>query len=247
MSDLDNQESCNSIDILAAQLCEHLRQCSCVPMDWCVEVKAEELSVNQSIVPKDVAESFSDVSLLSWDELSKVVHECRACRLCETRKNVVFGIGRNDSPCIAFVGEGPGADEDLKGEPFVGKAGELLTAAITKGLKLQRSDVFITNIVKCRPPDNRAPLPDEVKACLPYLHRQLAIIKPKVIVTLGNPALQAMTGLSCGITKVRGQWQMWNDIRLMPTFHPAYILRSPSAKRPFWEDLRKVMVEVGLS
>lgn len=252
MDCVNTDESNDSLEELATQLCTHLRGCSGLPIDWCVQAPVVDSNVLDSTDTKikiEVASSESSerVSLLNWNELTKVVHECRACRLCETRNNVVFGVGRHESPSIAFVGEGPGADEDLKGEPFVGKAGELLTAAITKGLKLQRSDVFITNIVKCRPPNNRTPLPDEVQACLPYLRRQLSIIQPKVIVTLGNPALQAMTGLTCGITKVRGQWQMWDSIRLMPTFHPAYILRNPSAKRPFWEDLQLVMAEIGLN
>jgi uracil-DNA glycosylase family 4 len=132
------------------------------------------------------------------------------------------------------------------GEPFVGKAGELLTAAITKGLKLAREEVYICNVVKCRPPDNRNPLPDEIAQCRGYLEAQLRMIRPNVIVTLGGPAMQVLTGEEGGITKLRGRWKSWNEIPLMPTFHPAYILRNPSAKREFWDDLQLVMQQLGI-
>jgi DNA polymerase len=168
------------------------------------------------------------------------------CRLAETRTKVVFGAGKTQSPLIAFVGEGPGADEDRQGEPFVGKAGQLLTAAITKGLGLRREDVYIANVVKCRPPNNRTPLEDEVQSCIPYLFQQLELLQPRVIVTLGQPAQLALSGVKMGITKLRGNWQEWRGIKLMPTFHPAYILRNPAVKRQFWEDLQEVMREVGL-
>lgn len=180
-------------------------------------------------------------------ELRQTALQCQQCRLCEGRKNVVFGTGKTRAPLIAFVGEGPGADEDRLGEPFVGKAGHLLDAAITKGLGLTREDVYICNIVKCRPPKNRAPLPDEVDSCVPFLYKQLELVAPQVIVTLGSPAQKALSGKSEGITKLRGRWLEWRGIRLMPTFHPAYILRNADAKRPFWEDLQEVMKVVGLS
>ncbi|HQH27315.1 MAG TPA: uracil-DNA glycosylase, partial [Oligoflexia bacterium] len=150
------------------------------------------------------------------------------------------------NPPIVFVGEGPGADEDRIGEPFVGKAGALLTAAITKGLGLRREDVYICNVVKCRPPGNRTPAPDEAKACTPYLFRQLELLQPKVIVALGSPAQMALCGEPGGITRLRGKWLSWRGVRVMPTFHPAYLLRNPAAKRDFWEDLQAVMAEVGL-
>ena len=171
---------------------------------------------------------------------------CTKCRLSETRQNVVFGVGQTNCPPVAFVGEGPGADEDRQGEPFVGRAGALLTAAITKGMKLKREDVYICNVIKCRAPQNRAPLPDEVAACSPYLFRQLELIRPQVIVTLGSPAQKALTGIDQGITKLRGKWLEWRGIKVMPTFHPAYILRNVSAKRPFWEDLQEVLRELGM-
>lgn len=182
-----------------------------------------------------------DYSKLGMDQLREIALGCVKCRLCEERNKVVFGVGKIDSPALVFVGEGPGADEDRIGEPFVGKAGQLLTAAITKGMGLRREDVYIANVVKCRPPGNRAPLPDETAACTPYLYRQLEIIRPKVIVTLGQPAQLALSGVNVGITKLRGNWQNWRGVPLMPTFHPAYILRSPSAKKDFWADLQAVM------
>ena len=180
------------------------------------------------------------------DRLRDEALGCKRCRLCETRNKVVFGVGNINSPLIAFVGEGPGADEDRIGEPFVGRAGELLTAAITKGLGLERKDVYIANVVKCRPPQNRAPLPDETEACTQFLFRQLELIQPRVIVTLGQPAQLALSGVNLGITKLRGQWQSWRGIKLMPTFHPAYLLRNPPAKKEFWEDLKAVMAVLGI-
>lgn len=183
---------------------------------------------------------------MDLNQLMADAQACRRCRLCETRNKVVFGIGKTTRPLIVFVGEGPGADEDRQGEPFVGKAGQLLTAAITKGLGLRREDVFICNVVKCRPPENRTPMVDEVEACSPFLFRQLELIAPSVIVTLGAPAQTALTGNLGGITKIRGKWLEWRGVPVMPTFHPAYILRNPAAKKPFWEDLQVVMEKVGL-
>ena len=183
---------------------------------------------------------------MSWEALESEAKGCRRCRLCETRTNVVFGDGLREQPAVAFVGEGPGAEEDSQGLPFVGRAGELLTAAITKGMGLRRSDVYIANVVKCRPPENRAPLPDESENCLPFLFRQLELLQPRVIVTLGGPAQKAIVGKDQGITKLRGQWQDWRGIRVMPTLHPAYILRNPAAKRDFWSDIQSVMKELGI-
>ncbi len=184
-------------------------------------------------------------SMQELDVLRIEAETCKKCRLCEGRNKVVFGVG-NSKPRLVFVGEGPGKDEDLQGEPFVGKAGQLLTAAIEKGMKLNRSDVYICNIVKCRPPENRTPLPDEVQACLPYLTKQLELLNPEVIVALGGPAQSALCGVEGGITKLRGNWLKWNEIPVMPTFHPAYILRNPPAKKEFWEDLKQVMEFLGI-
>ena len=180
------------------------------------------------------------------EALQREASICLKCPLHEGRRNVVFGVGNVVSPPIAFVGEGPGADEDRLGEPFVGRAGALLTAAITKGIGLRREDVYICNVVKCRPPGNRTPLPDEVASCNPYLVRQLELVRPRVIVTLGALAQRVLTGREGGITRLRGKWVSWQGVPLMPTFHPAYLLRNPSAKKQFWEDLQEVMRELGM-
>ncbi|MCB0324706.1 MAG: uracil-DNA glycosylase [Bdellovibrionales bacterium] len=181
----------------------------------------------------------------AWERLGSAVSGCTKCRLSETRCNTVFGVG-NRNARLVFVGEGPGADEDRLGEPFVGKAGALLTAAIEKGMGLRRDDVYICNVVKCRPPQNRTPLPDETASCVPYLYEQLEHIRPEVIVALGGPAQQALSAVAGGITRLRGSWLEWRGIPVMPTFHPAYILRNPAAKRPFWEDLQEVMRRLDL-
>ena len=175
------------------------------------------------------------------------VKPCKHCRLCETRKNTVFGEGDPDAK-IFFIGEGPGENEDLQGRPFVGRAGELLNKMIA-GMGLRRDQVFIANIVKCRPPDNRVPAPDEVEACTPYLVRQLEIIRPKVIVTLGLPSAKYMLNSRLSMGKMRGQWYNWRGIKLMPTFHPAFLLRSYTEENraAVWSDLKQVMAEVGLT
>ena len=177
---------------------------------------------------------------------AKHVKPCTLCRLCETRKNTVFGEGDADAR-IFFIGEGPGENEDIQGRPFVGRAGELLNKMIA-GMGLRREQVFIANIVKCRPPDNRVPAPDEVATCTPYLIRQLEIIHPKVIVTLGLPAAKYMLDSRLSMGKLRGQWHNWRGIKLMPTFHPAYLLRSYTEENraAVWSDLKQVMAEVGL-
>ncbi|MCC6953797.1 MAG: uracil-DNA glycosylase [Deltaproteobacteria bacterium] len=186
------------------------------------------------------------MSALTYDELREMALGCRRCRLCEGRNMVVFGDGKIVRPLIVFVGEGPGAEEDKRGLPFVGRAGELFTGAITKGMGLRREDVYICNVVKCRPPENRTPLPDEAAACTPYLYRQLELLRPRVIITLGQPAQLAICGIDKGITKVRGQWHEFHGIKVMPTLHPAYLLRNPAAKKDFWSDLQMVMDELGL-
>ena len=173
--------------------------------------------------------------------------DCRRCRLCEQRNKIVFGSGNEKSPLV-FVGEGPGADEDAQGLPFVGRAGQLLTQMINgtaskEGIPIQRDDVYICNVVKCRPPENRTPLPDEMGVCGQFLFRQLMVIKPKAIVALGSTAAKALLGTKEGVTKLRGKWQKWNDIPLLVTYHPSYLLRpyNQDAKREAWEDLKKVL------
>ena len=179
------------------------------------------------------------------EDLRTIASSCTRCGLCSGRQSVVFSDGNEASPDIAFVGEGPGADEDIQGLPFVGAAGQLLTRAIEQGLKVSRDTIYICNVVKCRPPGNRTPTKDEVQACMPYLEKQLELVKPKVIVALGKVAASALSGSEVQITKVRGNWGQWQGIPVMPTFHPAYLLRNEEAKRPFWEDLKSVMAKLG--
>jgi uracil-DNA glycosylase len=169
--------------------------------------------------------------------------ECARCKLSQKRTKVVFGVG-NPRAELVFVGEGPGEDEDLSGEPFVGKAGQLLTKMI-EAMGFRREDVYIANVVKCRPPGNRNPEPDEIEACEPFLKAQLAAIQPKVIVALGKFAAHTLLRETTPISKLRGRWSEYAGVRLMPTFHPAYLLRSPEEKKKAWEDLQLVMKELG--
>ncbi len=176
------------------------------------------------------------------EEVNEIVKKCTKCGLCKTRTNTVFGTG-NENAEIMFIGEGPGADEDREGEPFVGKAGKLMDQAFL-GLGIDRSKVYIANIVKCRPPSNRTPLKEEAMACLDYLRNQVMIIKPKVIVLLGNTALKNILGDEYGITASRGKWIEKKGIKYLPTFHPAALLRDESKKIYFWEDLKLVKQEI---
>lgn len=174
----------------------------------------------------------------NWEELEEVVKQCRKCRLCETRKNVVFGVGNREAD-IMFIGEGPGADEDRLGEPFVGRAGKLMNMAFgIVGIK--REEVYIANIVKCRPPANRNPEDDEATACLNYLRNQVILVKPKIIVLLGSVALKNILGKEYGITASRGKWIEKKGIMYMPTWHPAALLRDESKKVDFIHDLEMV-------
>jgi DNA polymerase len=175
------------------------------------------------------------------------IGDCRRCRLHEGRNKIVFGVGNPSAPLV-FVGEGPGADEDAQGIPFVGRAGQLLTQMIEntakrEGIALSREDVYICNVVKCRPPDNRTPEPDEMEICGQFLARQLAAIRPKAICALGGTAARWVTGHKEGVTKMRGRWFQWRDIPVMVTYHPSYLLRpyNQDAKREAWEDLKKVL------
>jgi DNA polymerase len=192
----------------------------------------------------DVSPIADSVGAGSLDALRLETHDCNACRLAGTRTQVVFGVG-NPNADLMFIGEAPGRDEDIQGEPFVGRAGQLLTDII-KAMKLTRDDVYIANVIKCRPPDNRNPEPDELDQCRPFLRRQVALIRPKVIVTLGKFGLQSLTEKSYAISAVRGQWLDYDGIKLMPTYHPAYLLRTPSAKKDVWSDMKKVMAELGI-
>jgi uracil-DNA glycosylase len=182
----------------------------------------------------------------SLDTLRTVLGDCQRCTLAAHRKTIVFGVG-NPAARLVFVGEGPGADEDAQGEPFVGRAGQLLTEIITKGMGLRREDVYICNVVKCRPPGNRNPEPDETGACEPFLHRQLELIAPQVVVALGKFAAQSLLETKTPISQLRGNWFEYRGIQLMPTFHPAYLLRNPAEKRVVWEDIKQVMARLGMA
>lgn len=183
-----------------------------------------------------------------WNTLAEVAEEvasCRSCPLHEKRTNTVFGEG-DPTANLMFVGEGPGADEDRQGRPFVGRAGGLLNDIISKGMGLRREQVFIANVVKCRPPGNRDPEPPEIAMCAPYLHAQIDFIRPKVIVALGKFAAQVLLDTSAPISKLRGKWGEYRGVRLMPTFHPGYLLRNPADKGLAWNDIQAVMSELGL-
>jgi len=173
------------------------------------------------------------------DSLQKQAQNCHLCDLSKSRQKVVFGEG-NPQADIFIVGEGPGATEDSSGRPFVGRSGELLSKMLENVLGLTREEVYISNIVKCRPPSNRVPTPTEAHTCQPYLLKQIALIKPKLIVTLGATAYHYLTGDDTGITKVRGTLHAYENITLIPTYHPSYLLRNPSAKKEVFEDLLKI-------
>ena len=164
--------------------------------------------------------------------------ECKRCKLHSTRKNIVFGDGNPDASLL-FVGEAPGADEDRQGLPFVGKAGKLLTKII-EAINLKREDVYICNILKCRPPENRNPEDDEIRSCVPFLRKQIETIKPDVICTLGSFSAKTLLNVNTPISKLRGKINYFNDICLIPTFHPAFLLRNPSKKKDVWEDIKLV-------
>jgi DNA polymerase len=185
---------------------------------------------------------FGDGSTL--EAVRGVLGDCRRCKLCEGRSKIVFGDGDPQAD-LMFIGEGPGEHEDRQGLPFVGRAGELLTQMIEKGLEIPRSSVYICNIVKCRPPDNRNPLPPEVAACRPFLDGQIDAIRPKVIVTLGKPAASLLLDRPVSILRTRGTWHEYRGIPLMPTLHPAYVLRqyTDEVRRNVWQDLKAALTK----
>jgi uracil-DNA glycosylase len=197
------------------------------------------IPAGKSPSPSDGATPAARLTLASVRE---ALGECTRCRLHEGRKNIVFGVGHPEAP-LMFVGEAPGAEEDRRGEPFVGPAGQLLDRMIA-AMGWTRDSVYIANVLKCRPPGNRDPQPDEVEACEPFLARQIEAIRPRVIVTLGKPAAHLLLGTRAPINALRGRWQEFRGIRVMPTFHPAFLLRSPERKRDVWEDLKLVIAEL---
>jgi uracil-DNA glycosylase len=195
-------------------------------------------------IPKREVEGGAVAAPLTLETIREEMGDCKRCKLWRGRRNLVFGEG-NPNASLMFVGEGPGADEDAQGRPFVGRAGQLLTKII-EAIDLKRSDVYIANIVKSRPPNNRVPEPDEVVACLPFLKKQIASIRPLIIVTLGAVATNNLLSAALPITKARGEFKELSGILVMPTFHPSYLLRNPAAKREVWEDIKKVRDRLGL-
>ena len=190
---------------------------------------------------------FEAAERIEGDTLERIredLGECTRCKLCRQRQNIVFGVGSPKAELV-FVGEGPGHDEDVQGLPFVGRAGRLLTQMI-EAMGLKRDDVYICNVIKCRPPENRTPEKDEIATCSPFLFRQLAAIQPKVICCLGSVAAQTLLGTNKGISHFRGEWLDFRGARLIATYHPAYLLRNPNAKPEVWNDLKKVMHVLGL-
>ena len=208
-----------------------------------------------ALVPKPRAIQSALISALpalqpendTLDQIRLDIGDCKRCRLCEARNSIVFGDG-NEKSRLVFVGEGPGADEDQQGIPFVGRAGQLLTqmiegTAAKEGIPIKRPDIYICNVVKCRPPENRTPQPDEMETCGQFLYRQLKTIQPKAICVLGATAMKSLLNTKEGITKLRGQWHKWQDIPVMITYHPSYLLRqyNQQAKREAWEDLKSLL------
>lgn len=199
-------------------------------------------SAPTSAAPAGTAERLRLATTL--DDVRQVLGDCTRCKLHGGRTQIVFGVG-NPNADIMFVGEGPGADEDRRGEPFVGKAGQLLTRIIEGGMGIPRSEVYIANVVKCRPPNNRDPEPDEVEACKPFLAAQIHSVRPRVIVVLGRVAAQTLLETQAPMGRLRGRWTEVLGIPVMPTFHPAYLLRNPAEKRPVWEDIQEVLRFLG--
>jgi uracil-DNA glycosylase len=201
-------------------------------------------TMNESSIPQPLVTAIPKIGEGTLQTIREDIGDCIRCKLHKGRTKIVFGDGHPQAKLL-FIGEGPGRDEDLQGLPFVGRAGKLLTQMI-EAMGLKRSDVYICNVVKCRPPENRAPEKDEVAACSPFLFRQIDLVAPKVIVCLGSIAAQTILETTRGISQFRGQWLEFRGRKLMATYHPAYLLRNPAAKSEVWKDLQKVMVELGL-
>lgn len=197
-------------------------------------------NLKEEIIPQEVPKSTADLIFLK----NQTIGDCRRCGLCEGRNNIVFGVGDPDADLV-FVGEAPGAEEDQLGEPFIGRSGKLLWK-MAEAMGFSKESAYICNVIKCRPPENRNPTAKEVAACEPFLKAQLDIIKPKVIVALGSYACQILLKNKTPMAQLRGNWGEYNGIKLMPTFHPAYLLRSPSKKKETWADLQAVMKELNI-
>ncbi|MEW5950189.1 MAG: uracil-DNA glycosylase [Thermodesulfobacteriota bacterium] len=221
-----------------------------LPASVCLEKRAGGVAGNDprprrtKISPVEVRFSEENIGSGKQPTLADVRRElgdCERCKLHKTRTNIVFGAG-NEQAKLVFVGEGPGLDEDIQGEPFVGAAGQLLTRII-RAINLRREDVYICNIIKCRPPKNRNPEPDEIEACKPFLLKQLDAIGPRLICALGSVAAQALLETAAPIGILRGRFHSFRGVKLMPTYHPAYLLRNPAKKREVWEDMQKIQKE----
>jgi uracil-DNA glycosylase len=207
--------------------------------------KSESISPAPSAISSDPFSRYPGLdSTLNLDALRDFIGACTRCKLAPKRTNLVFGVGKQDAE-LMFIGEAPGEDEDSQGEPFVGRAGQLLTDIIERGMGISRDDVYICNLIKCRPPGNRNPEPDEVSACQPFLFRQIELVRPRAIVGLGTFAVQALLKVKTPISKLRGIWHEVRGVQLMPTFHPSYLLRSPGEKRLVWADIQEVMKLLG--
>jgi uracil-DNA glycosylase family 4 len=237
---------------LAASLTRHLKRrqragIRILPKTLLVDGMAAAAVKEEGLISGTAGDLFAGPSAAlkaaSLDALSAEIGDCRRCKLCAGRTHIVFGVG-NPRAKLMFVGEGPGRDEDLQGEPFVGRAGQLLTDIITKGMGMKREDVYIANVVKCRPPENRNPEPDEVASCEPFLKKQIDLVRPDIIVGLGKFAVQTLLQSKVPISKLRGTWHRYHGIKLMPTFHPAYLLRNPADKKLVWEDIKQVIKEM---
>ncbi len=217
-----------------------------IPLENRVGNKNAGFSVNPDSMEKTktVLIHEEDVSISNEEKLNSLkteIGDCKRCKLCEKRKNIVFGEGSPEAK-IVFVGEGPGEDEDIQARPFVGRAGQLLTKII-EAMQFKRSDVYIANIVKCRPPGNRNPEPEEIQHCLPFLQKQLEIISPMIVVAMGNVAAKTLLGKTAGITELRGNFFPLGNMKVMPTYHPSYLLRNQSKKKEAWVDMQIVMRE----
>jgi len=230
------------------EIFSHLRDTLMAHRDMGLEplyLSSEHAATLGNGAPAAGGNTFARDSVDSLETLMAQIGDCRRCKLHEGRTRLVFGEG-SPRARLVFVGEGPGRDEDLEGRPFVGEAGRLLTKIIENGMGLFRKDVYICNIVKCRPPNNRDPEADEIEGCIPFLRQQLKIIQPEVICALGRVAGKALLGGDFKISQERGKWLSYMGTPLMTTYHPAYLLRNPSAKRQVWEDVKKIMKRLGL-
>jgi len=196
------------------------------------------MGINSLPVSETKADKPGQLNVITLEEVRKELGDCKRCKLHRTRRTIVFGEG-NEKATLMFIGEGPGYDEDVQGKPFVGRAGQLLTKII-ESINLSREEVYIANIIKCRPPQNRNPEPDEIQSCNPFLARQISAIQPKIICALGTFSAQTLLKTDVKITALRGKFYDLEGIKVIPTYHPAFLLRNPEKKREVWEDMKKI-------